>query len=239
MVGQQRILQEVTRLKESASPDEAGLYDDLTTLLTSGRSHKMAPVVASVLGRAPGRILDIGCGYGALAIYFALRGIETVGIDLKDEALKAGSRLAAELGLSNVTLTAMDACSISVTDFDLALSTDFFEHLTYQQQPLHLRSVWQALKPGGIYMIRAPHRANIRQHMVEHIGLPSFRTLRQQAMDAGFSVRFGIAHTSLISPVTYHMALEQWFESRNWSGLAIYKGLQKFGLANILAYLES
>ena len=233
------ILQQIAALKESAPPHEARhLHDNLLTLLTRGRSNKMSPVVKSVLKRRPARVLDIGCGYGALAIFFAMRGMEVTGIDLQGEALEAGAKLAAELGVRTVTLRTMDACAISLSGFDMALSTDFYEHLPCEQQPEHLRSVWRALNPGGTYCIRAPHRANIRQHRDDHIGLPSFGSLLQQATGVGFNIRFSVAHSAFISPVNYHTALERWFESRRWSDLAIYKGLQKFGLANVLAHLE-
>ena len=119
----------------------------------------------------------------------------------------------------------------------MAVSTDFFEHLPYESQPTHLHSAWQTLKPGGIYIIRAPHRANIRQQVKGHIGLPSFGGLRQQAESAGFKVRFSIAHTPFTSLINYHEALERWFESRKWSALSIYKGLQKCGLANVTGHL--
>ena len=232
-------LQRILALQENAPPHEAKhLHGNLISLLRQNRSNKMSPVVKSILRGRPARILDVGCGYGALAIFFAMQGIEAVGIDLKGDALKAGGKLVQELNLSNVTFSTMDACAITLSGFDMALSTDFFEHLPYEQQPIHLRSVFQALKPGGTYIVRTPHRSNIRQHREEHIGLPAFRTLQQQASDAGFTVRFGIAHTSFVSPVTYHIALEQWLESRKWSELAIYKGLQKCGLANVLAHLE-
>jgi SAM-dependent methyltransferase len=233
------ILQKISAFKENVPPHEAKhLHGNLLTLLTRGRSNKMSPVVRSVLKRKPQRLLDIGCGYGALAIFFAMQGIETVGIDLKRAALEAGGELATNLGIDNVTFNTMDACAISLSGFDMALSTDFFEHLPPEQQTAHLRSVWQALRPGGMYTIRAPHRANIRQHLEGHIGLPSFGSLRQQADEVGFSVRFGIAHTSLLSPFIYHIPLEQWLESRKWSELAIYKGLQKCGLANVIAHLQ-
>ena len=233
------ILQKVSRLKENAPSHEAKhLHSNLITLLTRERSNKMLPVVGSVLKRKPKRILDIGCGYGALTIFFAMQGIETVGIDLKSDALAAGGKLAETLGIKNVIFETMDACAISLSGFDMAISTDFYEHLTYEQQPMHLRSVWQTLKAGGTYIIRAPHRANIRQHREEHVGLPSFVGLRQQSEDAGFSVRFGIAHTVVTSPVNYHEPLERLFESRKWRDVAIYKALQKCGLANVIAHLQ-
>lgn len=234
----EHFIQQILSPQEDAPPHEAKhLHGNLITLLRHGRSNKMSPVVKSVLAKRPGRVLDIGCGYGALAIFFAMQGIETVGIDLKGDALEAGSTLAAKLGVKNVAFRAMDACAIELSGFDMALSTDFFEHLSCEQQPEHLRSVWLALNPGGVYCIRAPHRANIRQHREEHIGLPSFGGLLRQATDAGFGVKFGIAHSAFVSPVNYHVTLERWLESRRWSSLAIYKGLQKCGLANVLAYL--
>lgn len=178
----EHILQRVEELRKTASPHEAKhLHGNLITLLKRGRSNKMSPVVKSVLRQRPGRVLDVGCGYGALAIFFAIQGIETTGIDVDQEALKAGNRLAAELGITNITLTPMDACAISLCGFDMALSTDFYEHLAYEHQLMHLRSVWQALKPGGVYVIRAPHRHNIRQQRGDHIGLPSFAGLLQTA----------------------------------------------------------
>lgn len=146
--------------------------------------------------------------------------------------------MAEALRLRNVSFQTMDACKISMAGFDLALSTDFYEHLTYEQHPVHLQSIWNALSPGGIYMIRAPHRSNIRQHMEGHIGLPSFSMLRDQALAAGFTIRFHIGHTALLAPVAYHIPVERWLESRKWSELAIYKGLQKCGLANVVAQLQ-
>ena len=225
-------------LRQQAPPFEAKhLHDNLLTLLTKKRSNKLEPMVQAVLKNKPSRLLDIGCGYGALAIFFALNGISVAGIDLEEDRLNAGANLAAILGIQNVTLTKMNACEISLTGFDMALSTDFYEHIPYESQPVHLKAVFQALNSGGRYIIRSPHRSNIRQHRDGHIGLPSFSLLQKQAVNAGFSVQFGIAHTSLVSPFKYHIPVEQWIESRKWSELATYKALQKCGMANVLAHL--
>ena len=233
------VIQRLQQLQVEVPAEEARhLHGNLIALLKGKWSNKMAPVVKSALRKKPKRVLEIGCGYGALALFFAMQGIDVTGIDVKTKALEACGTLAELLKIRNIALVRMDACAISLSGFDMAISTDFYEHLPYESQPEHLRSVLKALNPGGVYIIRAPHRSDITQHRTEHIGLPSFYTLRQQAADAGFTVRFGIAHTALVSPVNYHIPLEQWLESRKWSKRAIYKGLQKCGLANIVAYLE-
>jgi 2-polyprenyl-3-methyl-5-hydroxy-6-metoxy-1,4-benzoquinol methylase len=214
------------------------LHDVLITLLNRGRSNKLAPVVNAVLKRKPSRVLDIGCGRGALAIFLAVRGMAVTGIDLQQGDMDSGERLAARLGVGNVSFVRMDACAITLPGFDLALSTDFYEHLPAQSQSAHLASVFQALAPGGVYIIRAPHRRNIRQQGPGHVGLPSYASLKRQAEEAGFFTRFSISHTAIAAPFAYHIPLERWLESRPWSNLAVYKGLQKCGLANVIAHLE-
>jgi SAM-dependent methyltransferase len=136
----------------------------------------------------------------------------------------------------------MDACAISLSGFSTLCSTDFFEHLSPADQSRHLDSAYKTLRPGGIYIIRTPHRANIRQqpasNHLDHVGLASYASLLRQAEDAGFQVRFGIAHFALVSPLNYHIPLEQWIEARVLRPFATYKALQKCGLANIVAHLR-
>ena len=158
---QNDLVHKIRHLGEKAPAHEAThLHSNLITLLTHGRSNKMAPVVKTVLSRKPGRILDIGCGYGAISIFFALQGMETVGIDLQEEHLQAGEALAKELGISTVSFEKMDACAISVNGFDVALSTDFFEHLPYESQSAHLHAVRKALNQGGA-LLSAPRTGAI------------------------------------------------------------------------------
>jgi 2-polyprenyl-3-methyl-5-hydroxy-6-metoxy-1,4-benzoquinol methylase len=233
------MVQRIRDDRNNVDPAEAKrLHDVLITLLERGRSNKMSPVVKAVLKRNPRRVLDIGCGRGALAIFLAVRGMAVTGIDLQQSDLDAGETLAVRLGVGNVAFIRMDACAITASGFDLALSTDFYEHLSPQSQSMHLRSVFQALAPRGVYIIRAPHRRNIRQQGPGHIGLPSYASLKRQAEEAGFSPRFSISHTAIAAPIAYHIPLEGWLESRRWSAYAVYKGLQKCGLANVIAHLE-
>ena len=58
---QNDLVREIRHLGEKAPAHEAKhLHSNLITLLTHGRSNKMAPVVKTVLSRKPERILDIG-----------------------------------------------------------------------------------------------------------------------------------------------------------------------------------
>ena len=55
-------------------------------------------LIAEVVGLAPGRALDVGCGEGADAIWLAQQGWEVVGADISGVALERAARHAGETG---------------------------------------------------------------------------------------------------------------------------------------------
>lgn len=232
--------------KKTAPPEaQVKLHDQLVSLLTEGHPKKMAWIIHAINQQAsqatPGTftLLDIGCGCGALSLYMGLLGLRVIAIDMDEAALGHGKALAGHLGLAEtVRFMVMDACNITESGFDMAVSTDFYEHITDEAQMRHLTSVHSALNTGGMYVIRSPHRKNVRQHRGDHIGLPSFGRLEKQSRQAGFDVSFSIAHTTLTSPVNYHVAVERLIEGANCKPELCYKLLQKFGLANVLARLH-
>lgn len=177
-----RLRQAITDSRTLAGAEYAPqMFDVLEQMLDGRLGNKFSPIVSSILKRTPQRVLDIGCGYGALSLYLATKKIHVTGIDLKEEALQTAKNLAQKAQLLNVSFQKMDACSISLPEFDVAVvSTDFFEHLPVDIQLQHLKSVYKALLPRGVYILRSPHKLNIRQqNHSEHIGLPSFTSLRE------------------------------------------------------------
>ena len=201
-------------------------------------SKKYDTIAPLALKYKPRRLLEIGCGEGRLAIFFATRGIEVTGIDLRESSLSKADSVAKLTGV-NVSFLIMDACDISITGFDIATSTDFYEHLTEEQQSWHLASVYNALAPGGIYLLRTPHKNNVRQqNSPEHIGLVTYTQLKAQALASGFTPYFCLPHTTLHAPFQYQLVLERFLDGLQWAELTKYKILQKFGMANVLAVLK-
>src|SRR5689334_688305 len=78
------------------------------------------------LGITPAlRGLDLGRGDGTTAIPLARLGADVVGIDIARNLVEAGSRRAAEAGLTRLTFQEGDACNLKgVADrsFDLVVS---------------------------------------------------------------------------------------------------------------------
>ena len=96
------------------------------------------------------RVLDLGCGHGALSISFAERGsAEVVGIDLDDDRIDFANRnLAANFPelAGRVQFRCEDVLRMS-EQFDLIVSKDAFEHIDDLGGVIgHLHSM---LKPGG------------------------------------------------------------------------------------------
>ena len=70
------------------------------------------------------RILDAGCGPGHTALTFAPHVAQVVGVDLSDQMLDQGRRLAAERGLTNVEFRTGDveALPFDSGEFDVVVT---------------------------------------------------------------------------------------------------------------------
>lgn len=112
---------------------------------------KGTAAMLSVLPAPPlsGRFLDIGCGWGPLALTLALQSpdAEVVGVEVNDRAAQLCRDNAAALGLRNVTVQRPDEVSPEQT-FDLIWSNP---PIRIGKQALHeLLLLWlPRLAPGG------------------------------------------------------------------------------------------
>ena len=87
--------------KAAMNPNKA-LWEkgDFTVIAATMREAGAAFV--KTLGVAPGmKVLDLGCGDGTTAVPLAQLGADVMGIDIASNLVAAGTRRAAELGLTN------------------------------------------------------------------------------------------------------------------------------------------
>ncbi|MCB0977017.1 MAG: class I SAM-dependent methyltransferase [Acidimicrobiales bacterium] len=109
-------------------------------------------LVSRKLGISPGdRVLDVGCGWGSMAIHAALHhGAEVVGITISQEQAELARRRVATQGLSGqVEIRVQDYREIGDGPFDAISSIGMFEHVGSGHMDEYLRHLHDLLRPGG------------------------------------------------------------------------------------------
>lgn len=146
-----------------------------------------AGLVVRMLEAAPGaRILEVGCGGGALLAFMRERGLDPTGSDLLEEAV----RLAREAAPGCEVLEA-DAAALPFPDasYDRLVSHHLVEHLP---DPAAALDEWRrVLAPGGVMVICTPNRLYASPRIFSdpsHLHIFERRELVGAVEKAGFRV---------------------------------------------------
>jgi SAM-dependent methyltransferase len=126
------------------------------TFLMGAPTLKREPssvLVATVLGRQPGKALDLGTGEGRNAVFLAEQQWEVTGVDISDVAVaQAKTNAAARKVKLEAIVGNLDTYDFGSGQWDLITS--------FYMQGWHGRSktdvparIYQALKPGGLVVI--------------------------------------------------------------------------------------
>ncbi|PNI09799.1 SAM-dependent methyltransferase [Arthrobacter sp. AFG7.2] len=109
-------------------------------------------LVCRKLGLRPGsRLLDVGCGWGSLALHAAGKyGATVVGVTLSHEQANLARKRAAEAGLTErVDIRVQDYRDIGDGPFDAISSIGMSEHVGREQTPAYAAALFGLLRPGG------------------------------------------------------------------------------------------
>jgi SAM-dependent methyltransferase len=163
-----------------------------------------------------GIVLDVGCADGVQMVLCGLEGAEAVyGQDLDPGHVDVANKKLRRLGLAGEAKVG-DATWLLFEDevFDRVISSDFHEHLDWQQSIAYLSEIRRVLKPGGTLVVKTPNLTYLRasrrfkqlreiargrdpREIViphtpgtrdpQHVGLGSRWDLSRQLTEAGFS----------------------------------------------------
>jgi cyclopropane-fatty-acyl-phospholipid synthase len=113
--------------------------------------------IAAKLMLKPGqRVLDIGCGWGGMALYLAqVADVEVLGVTLAEEQLKLARERAEALGLSDrVRFELQDYRNVEGS-FDRIVSVGMLEHVGAGNLRTYFAGVGQRLTSGGVALIHS------------------------------------------------------------------------------------
>jgi len=108
------------------------------------------------------RTLDLGCGPGRHAVYFARCGLESFGLDASALGVEHATRSAREAGVTlYLKQGALSALPYPDDSFDYVLAFNVVYHGTEAQAARVLAEVRRVLRPGGLYQATMLSKRNI------------------------------------------------------------------------------
>ncbi|XJJ59082.1 cyclopropane-fatty-acyl-phospholipid synthase family protein [Novosphingobium sp. BL-8H] len=132
-------------------PDPEGMT------LEQAQTAKLAHIAAKLALEPGQRVLDIGCGWGGMAIYLAKHAnVSVLGITLSEEQLELARERAEQAGVA-------DKCTFQLVDyrdlaargekFDRIVSVGMFEHVGQAQFAQFFKGCGQLLPDDGVMLL--------------------------------------------------------------------------------------
>lgn len=124
--------------------------------LDAAQLAKKRLIAAKLLVRPGARVLDIGSGWGGMALYLArVCGAEVTGITLSREQLAVSTERAAKAGVSDrVRFRLLDYRELDAR-FDNIVSVGMFEHVGLRQFPVYFSTAARLLAPDGVMLLHS------------------------------------------------------------------------------------
>lgn len=151
------------------------------------------------------RILDLGCGDGALSYLMAKKGAQVVGVDNEPLGIELAQKNLEEVHMSarcNFVVASAYELPFPDKSFDFVVSCEVIEHVQHPEKMV--AEAWRVLKPGGTFVLTTPYRLSEFPSDPNHVK-EYFPTEIENLLKADF-------HTVEIK-LTHHIF---------WSGLQAY-----------------
>jgi SAM-dependent methyltransferase len=110
----------------------------------------------------PGKVIDLGCGTGRLAIHLARLGHQVVGVDLSEEMLRVLGAKASEAGVSvdrvKANLVELNALAGQSFDYAACLFSTLGMIAGRGERQKALGHAFRLLRPGGVFVVHVHNR---------------------------------------------------------------------------------
>ena len=129
-------------------------YTDPRNSLEQAQADKKAHIAAKLYLKPGQRVLDIGCGWGGMALYLnRVADVDVLGITLSEQQLKVARRRAEEAGVADrVKFELIDYRHLE-GQFDRIVSVGMFEHVGLAHYEEFFGKCRELLKPDGVMLL--------------------------------------------------------------------------------------
>jgi cyclopropane-fatty-acyl-phospholipid synthase len=129
-------------------------FTDPANSLEQAQTDKKAHIAAKLALEPGQRVLDIGCGWGGMALYLhKVAGVDVLGVTLSERQLKVARERAERAGVSDrVRFELIDYRHIDET-FDRIVSVGMFEHVGHAHYEEFFAKCRELLKPDGVMLL--------------------------------------------------------------------------------------
>ncbi|QFU15096.1 class I SAM-dependent methyltransferase [Microvirga thermotolerans] len=144
------------------------------------------------------RLLDIGCGWGALICHAAQHyGVKATGVTLAEEQAALAREKIARLGLQERVEVVVKDFTQMEGEFDKISSIGMFEHVGIANHPAYFRAVHRLLRPRGLYLHHCIARRAKRTDRAFRKLKPEYRALTRYIFPGGELDHLGMSIANL------------------------------------------
>ncbi len=137
-----------------------GYFDSVTASLDDAQVAKKRHLAAKLVMKDARRVLDIGCGWGGMALYLArFCGARVTGVTLSQEQLTIAKSRAGEQSLDDTVEFRMQDYRDVAEKFDRIVSVGMFEHVGVGFYDIFFRKAADILTDDGVMVLHSIGRS--------------------------------------------------------------------------------
>jgi cyclopropane-fatty-acyl-phospholipid synthase len=129
-------------------------FTDPDNSLEQAQLDKKAHIAAKLALEPGQRVLDIGCGWGGMALFLhKVAGVDVLGVTLSEHQLKIARQRAEAAGVSDHVKFELIDYRLLDEQFDRIVSVGMFEHVGARHYDEFFAKCRQLLKPDGVMLL--------------------------------------------------------------------------------------
>ena len=175
-----------------------GYFTDWSNDIATAQIDKLDMICRKLRLKPGERMLDIGCGWGALACHAASNyGVQVHGVTLSEEQFALARDRVIERGLSDrVTIEIRDFSELE-GGFDKIASIGMFEHVGLENHSAYFSTVHRLLRPRGVYLHHAIARRGKKTDKAFRKMRPEYKAMRRFIFPGGEVDHIGMTAQNL------------------------------------------